>query len=146
MIRAEPCVIAERGTSFRGGQTALSFVFLIGAIVVLIGTTLAFLTVSFVNSSFGFQASQRAAGIAFSGASDGVFQLVRDRNFADVTGYVVPVGGDSAVITVTQNSPVSGQATIVSTASASIYQRKVRVVVSVHSTTGQVTVLSWQRI
>ena len=41
-------------------QTALSLVFLIGGIIVLVGVTLSYLVISFTNASFGFQAANRA--------------------------------------------------------------------------------------
>jgi len=138
--------VATPFLSARGGQAALSFVFLVGAIIALIATSLAFLTISFVNSSFGFQASQRALAAASSGAADALMQLIRNKDFSDATGYGVSVGNGSATVTVSQNTPAIGQATIISTALVSIYQLRIRVIVSIHSLNGQVKVISWQRI
>lgn len=131
--------------SARGGQAALSFVFLVGAVTALIATTLGFLAVSFITTSSGFQASERALAAASAGASDGLLQLVRNRDFSDIVGYTVPVGSDSALITVTQNVP-AGQATILSSGGASAYRRTFRVVVSVEALTGQIRIISWRRI
>jgi uncharacterized protein (UPF0333 family) len=137
-----------KGNKFflRKGQTALSFVFVLGVTLVLIGITLAILTISFLNSTTGFQASQRALAASASGVDDALLQLVRNRSFSDTTGYTVVVGSDSAVVTVTQNSPVVGQATIISTARASIYERKIRVIASVQPITGEVKIISRKRI
>ena len=128
---------------YRKGQTALSLVFLIGGIAILVGVTLAFLTTSFLNVSSGFESGQRASAVANAGAEDGMLQLIRNKSFSDVSGYPVPVGSNSATVTVTQNSPVAGQATIVSNAVVSLYRRQVKAVVSIDSTTGQVNVISW---
>ena len=138
--------LKENKLFWREGQTALSFVFILGVTLVLIGITLAILTISFLNSTAGFQASQRALAAATSGADDALLQLVRNRSFSDTTGYVVSVASDSTTVTVTQNSPVVGQATIVSSARASVYERKIRVIVSVDQATGEGKVISRKRI
>ncbi|RJP45820.1 hypothetical protein C4587_00300 [Candidatus Parcubacteria bacterium] len=127
------------------GQAALSFVFLVGAVIVLIGTSLAFLAISFVNSSFGLQASQRALAVGTSGVHDALLQLVRNKDFSDTLGYAVPVGADTATVTVAQNVPAAGQATVVSRGAVSVFRRTLTVVVSIHPLTGQLKLLSWQR-
>ena len=126
------------------GQTALSFVFLIGVIIVSIGALLAFLAASFLSSSYGFQAANRVLAIASAGAEDGLMQLVRNKDFSAPTPYSVPVGSDSASVSVTQNTPISGQATIVSSATVLFRQRKIQVIVSVNSTNTKVDVVSWR--
>lgn len=126
------------------GQTALSFVFLIGIVIISIGITLAFLTASFLNSGYGFQAANRALAIASAGAEDGLVKLIRNKDFSAATPYSVPVGSDSANVTIIQNSPAANQATIVSSAAIFFRQRKIQVVVSINSVTGKVDVLSWQ--
>ncbi|GEM_PF-527351 len=125
------------------GQAALSFVFLIGVIIISIGATLAFLAASFLSSGYGFQAANRALAVASAGAEDGLVKLVRNKDFSAPTPYSVPVGNDSASVTVNQNTPASGQATIVSSATVSFRQRKIQVIVSIGSTTGKVDVVSW---
>ena len=128
----------------RRGQAALSFVFLIGIMVLSIGVTVAFLAASFLNSGYGFQAANRAMAVATAGAEDALMILARNKDFTSVSPYSVPVGGDSASVTVAQNSPVVGQAKIISSSSAFFQQRKIQVVVSINGTTGQATVVSWQ--
>ena len=43
---------------------------LIGAIVLVVGTTIAFITVTFIDSSYGTQASQGAEAMASGGGTD----------------------------------------------------------------------------
>lgn len=126
------------------GQAALSFVFLIGVIIISIGATLAFLAASFLSSGYGFQAANRALAVASAGAEDGLVKLVRNKDFSAPTAYSVPVGSDSANVTINQNAPVSGQATIVSSATIFFRQRKVQVVAAINSTTSKVDVVSWR--
>lgn len=128
----------------RRGQAALSFVFLIGVIVLSIGVAVAFLANSFLNSGYGYQAANRAMADAYAGAEDALMRLARNKGFSATSAYSVPVGSDSANVTVNQNSPSSGQAKIVSSATVSFQQRKVQVVVAVDSNTGQISLISWQ--
>lgn len=113
-----------------------------GGIIIVLGVTLAFLSFSFINSSFGVQASQRAEAVATGGARDALVQLARDTNFSSV-GYTVPVGTDQATVTVTQGAPAASQVTIISTATIMNYTRRAQVIVAVNANTGQVGVLSW---
>lgn len=128
------------------GQAALSLVFLIGILIISMGAGLAFLSSSFLNSGYGFQAANRALAVALAGVEDALMQLARNKDFSAASAYTVPVGSDSASVTVTQGSPVSGQATISSSALVSFRQRKIQAVVSIDSTTGKVSVLSWQLV
>jgi len=128
----------------RNGQAALSFVFLIGVIVLSIGVAVAFLANSFLSSGYGYQAANRAMSVASAGAEDALMRLARNKDFSSVSSYSVPVGSDSASVTVNQNSPVAGQAKIVSSATAFFQQRKLQVIVSVDGTTGQISLVSWQ--
>jgi hypothetical protein len=129
----------------RVGQAVLSLIFLIGGIAVLVGVSLAFLVTGFLGTGFGFEASQRALAVATAGAEDGLLQLIRNKSFSDISGYNVPLGNDVAQVTITQNSPTAGQATIISTAAVSGHRRRLRVIVSIDPTTGQVSVVSWQQ-
>jgi len=133
------------------GQAALSLTFLIGGIAVLIAVTLAFLALTFINAGFGYEAAQRALATASSGAQDALMQLSRNYNFASVSGYCIPdqslpCAAGVATVTVAQNSPSSGQATITSTGRSSLYARRVQVVVSVAPTTGKINVISWKLV
>lgn len=128
----------------RKGQAALSFVFLIGIITLSIGVTVALLAASFLNSGYGFQSANKAMALASAGAEDALMRLARNKDFSSVSPYSVPVNSDSASVTVNQNSPLSGQAKIISTATSFFQQKKIQVIVSINSTTGEISVMSWQ--
>lgn len=128
----------------RNGQAVLSLILLIGGIIVLAGLNLAFLAVSFLNSSYGFQAAEKAQAVAASGAYDGLMQLARNKDFSSA-GYAVAVGSDSATVVVNKDQPAVGQTTIVSTATVSNRQRKVMAVMSRNTTTSQITLVSWRQ-
>lgn len=129
-----------------GGQAAISFVLLIGSIVVFVGVTLGFLNTSFISSSLGFGAAQRALATATAGANDGFLRLVRNKDFSDTDGYSVPLSGNSATVVVTQDTPSSGLVTIVSRATVLFHTRKVQVVASVDASAGNVRLVSWQEV
>ncbi|MBI3589452.1 MAG: hypothetical protein HY093_03540 [Candidatus Liptonbacteria bacterium] len=63
------------------GQAALALIFLIGGTVVLLAATLAFLIFNFINSTYGYQAVNRALGVAMAGANDALIKLVRNRDY-----------------------------------------------------------------
>lgn len=71
-------VRGKRRTEKEDGQAALSLVLLVGGTVVLIAATLFFLVISFVNSTFGFQAANKAWGLVISGLDDGLLQISRN--------------------------------------------------------------------
>ena len=122
--------------------------FVIGGIILLVGTTLAFLAITFLNSSFGYQAANRAVGVANGGVYDAILLLMRNKGFSD-TGYCVPATtipcpAGYATVVVTQDSPSTGKVTVTSEATVSRYRRKVQAILSVSSSTGAVEFLSWQ--
>jgi hypothetical protein len=116
-------------------------VLLIGGVIVLIASTMAFLVFSYLNSTFGYQASQRAYAAASSGVDDGVMRLLRNNGFSS-GGYSLPVGSTTATVSVTQGAPVAGQATIDSQATVSYYSRRVKAIAEVNATSGDVIVIS----
>lgn len=86
--------------------------------------------------------------MATSGAEDALIRLSRDSTFSSVSGYGMPDNcsfgsADCTWVTVTQNSPATGQATIVSTATSFASQRKIQVVASIDQNSSQVSVVSW---
>jgi uncharacterized protein (UPF0333 family) len=132
------------------GQTALALVFVIGGIIVLFGTTLAFLAFSFMNSTYGFQAANRASALARGGVDDAMLQLLRDKNFSN-TGYCIPYSSlpcpsDSVYVVVTQDMPIVGQATVTSEATVSSYRRKLEAIFSVNASTSLIKLNSSQQI
>jgi len=131
------------------GQAALSLIFLIGGIALLVAITLSLVAINFLNSTFAFQSANRAMASATSGAEDALIQLNRNSSFASPGGYTVPSGceagtADCATVLVTQNSPGANQATIMSTATSFASQRKIQVVVSIDPNTGQLNMVSWE--
>lgn len=130
---------------FKGGQVTISLVFVIGIIIALVGVTLAFLALSFLNSGYGFQAAQKALAIASGGAEDALLRFARDKDFG-ATAYVVPLGADTAQVTITKNSPQANLVTIISDATVSLHERKIQVIASVDPTNGRVNLISWQQV
>lgn len=112
----------------------------------VIGVSLTFVVLSFITSGYGFQSSNRALAVAAAGVDDAIIKLVRNKDFSAASPYDVPVGTYTASVTVAQNTPVSGQATIVSTAAVAAYKRKIQAVVAVNPTTGQVHLISWDQL
>lgn len=112
----------------------------------VIGVSLAFIVLSFINSGYGFQSSNRALAVAAAGVEDAIIKLVRNKDFFSASPYDVPVGTYTASVSVAQNTPVSGRVTIVSTAAVAAYKRKIQAVVAVDSATGQVQLVSWDQL
>ena len=125
------------------GQSLLALVILIGSVVAIIGITLAFLASSFVDSSYGYQASALAEAAATSGAEDALLQL--DRNTA-TSSYSLAVGSTTATITITQNSPSANFVTVLSQSTVAGRTRKIDIVLAQNASTTQMTVVSWQEI
>ena len=105
--------------------------------------SLAFLVLTFINSGYGFRASNQALAVANAGVADALLLLERNQGYSG--SYSLPVGTYTASVTVTQNSSAS-QATVLATGSASRYVRKLQAVAGVNSTTGQVDLLSWAEL
>src|SRR5438105_3446436 len=95
----------------RSGQVALSLVILVGGIIVAIGVGLAFIIGSSLSATAAYQAGIRAEQVAAAGTSDAMLQLVRNRAFSS-SGYTMPIDAYQATVTVSQNTPSTGQATI----------------------------------
>src|SRR5690242_7844507 len=110
-----------RGT--HRGQTMLSLTLIIGGLIILFGTSLAIIIISFLNSTYGFRAANAALSLARGGIRDAELRLSRDSTLSD-TGYCVPYAATPcpagyALVIITQNSPVAGQVTVSSDATVS---------------------------
>jgi hypothetical protein len=127
----------------RDGQAALVTAFIIGMVVLFAGITMSFLARSFLESTYGFHASSRAAATANAGIQDALLQLSRDKDFSPGT-YSIPFGSATTTVTVTRDSPGIGQITILATSTVLRYERRLRAVVSITTSTGQIDLLSWQ--
>lgn len=131
----------------KSGQAALSLVFLIGGIALLVSVTMAVIAIGFLNSTAAFQAANRAYANATSGAQDALLKLVRDDSFSDLAGYEVPYvdGGcvsNCAFVRVDQVD-VGKKVEIISTATVFASTRKIKVVASIDPNNGEVSVSSW---
>lgn len=127
------------------GQSFLALVLLIGGIVALAGFAVAFFASSFVDSSYGYQASAEAEAAAMSGAEDALLQLDRNANFA-TSSYSLVVGSTTATINVAQNTPSTNFVSVSSTATVAGRVREISVILSKNSSTSQMTVVSWQEV
>jgi hypothetical protein len=127
------------------GQAALATMLVIGGLISLIALTLVVIISSYISSSYGFQYSQRALAVANAGADDALIQLTRNKSFENQTGYTVNVLNDTATVQVIQNSPQSGQATIISIANVLNYKSRVRVIVSI-SDNGEIRIIKREQI
>ena len=130
----------------RSGQTALATIFLIGGVIVLLGTSLALVALSFSNSALGFQASNRALAAAMAGIEDAKLQLLRNKDFYDV-GYCVPFASTpcpagSATVVVAQDTPSSGQVTVTAEAIVQRRRRRIQGIFAVATSTGRLDTLS----
>ncbi len=129
----------------RGAQATLSLAILVGGTAVLIGLTLAFLTISFTNSSSGFQSAERALAVASAGADDALLRLVRNKDYPS-SQYELQVGTYTVKVVVQNASIASNRATITAHATVGATQRKIEVVAEVNRNTGKVSVVSWKQV
>jgi hypothetical protein len=126
------------------GQATLSLVFLVGGIILVMSVTLAVLVISFLNSGYGFQAANRSLAAAQAGIQDAQLKLVRDSSYAGT--YSFTNGSSTTNVTVTQDSPSPGQATVVADATFSGYKRKIQAVFFVNATSTEVDLISWTQL
>ena len=143
-------VMSDESGAPRRGQAALSLVFLIGGIALLVSVTIAVIAIGFLNSTFAFQSANRAYANATSGAQDALLKLARNDAFSDLVGYEVPyVDGGSlsncAFVTVNQVD-LSKQVEIISTATVFASTRKIKVIAAIDQNNGEVSVSSWTNL
>jgi uncharacterized protein (UPF0333 family) len=127
------------------GQAFLALVFLIGAIVAIVGVLIAFFANSSIDTGYGLSAAAAAEAVASSGAQDAMLQLDRNASFAS-SGYTIPVGSSTASVMVDQNTPSTGYVTIISAATVSSHTKKIQVILYVNPSTTQMTTVSSQDI
>ena len=136
----------DKGISLRaspGGQAFLSTVLIIGGVMVVVATGVAFVAATFIDSGYGLQASDRAESVATAGVNDAFLRLVRANSFSS-GGYTVTVPEGSATVSVTNTS--AGLDTVFSSATVSGRTRKISAVFSISTSTGQVISVSWQDV
>lgn len=130
---------------FKKGQVTLSMALLVGSITVFLGIALSFLIASFINSSYGFKASERALAAAKGGVNDAMLRLLRDNTISS-SGYNVPLDGINIRVSVEQNVPNEGSATVTSRASVSGYERTIRAIMAVNATTSEISLIDFRLI
>lgn len=129
--------------SLRNGQAFLALVFFIGGIFAVASILIAVFSLSSIDTGYGVASSFKAEAAATAGAEDGILQLDRNTQFSSAGYSVSTAGSIPATVTVTQNTPSAGLATILSIATVSGHTKKVNVVVSENATTGQINTVSW---
>ena len=137
--RSKSYILNPRST----GQATLSLAVLVGGTAVLIGLTLTFLTISFINTTAGFQSGNLALTVASGGAEDALLRLARNKELT--ASYNLTIDGSTAVVTIQPGSPpdrvlITSEATVVNS------QRKIAVYVSVDEVTGRVSVILWRQV
>jgi hypothetical protein len=126
------------------GQAFLSTILIIGGVMIVIGTGVAVLAATLIDSGYGLQASDQAESVATAGTNDAFLRIVRTSSFSG--GYTVTMPQGSATVSVTQNSPSAGEATVLSVATVSGRTRKINAVFSISTSTGQVGLVLWQDV
>ena len=121
----------------------MSTVLVIGGVMVVVATGVAFVAATFIDSGYGLQASDRAESVATAGVNDAFLRLVRANSFSS-GGYTVTVPEGSATVSVTNIS--AGLDTVFSSATVSGRTRKISAVFSISTSTGQVISVSWQDV
>lgn len=123
----------------------LPTVLIIGIVTIEIGLALSFIIYLANSSSYGARLAQEALFAARAGINDGILRVIRDKDFSS-TGYQMTVGRASVEVKVEKNQPVNGQDRITATATVILRQKKLQAIISVDSTTGEVSLLSLEEI
>lgn len=128
------------------GAAALPVVLVIGSVVLELTVVSSFVAYTLSQSGFGERASTEALFVARSGAMDGIRKVVRNKDFSDADSYSLTVGNKTASVTVTKDSPTTGQTRVVSTGTAWLRQKKIQADLTVNAATGEVNLISFQEI
>ncbi len=128
--------------SVAAGQAIIALVLFIGGIITVLALAIAFLTNSFINTTAGFQAAEKAQAVATAGAQDALTRLNRNKSLSGI--YKVSTDGDSATVTVSQDTPTTTLVTILSSSTVSMRQKVIKVIVSRDPVDGTITLISWE--
>ncbi len=128
--------------SCQKGQIALTTVFLIGSFIIIMALTLAFLSVSIVVSGRSVQSANQALFVASAGAEDAILKIVRDNTLSG--SFALNVGGKIATVNISVIT--DGRVVITSSSTVNSSQKTVQAIISIVSSTGQVSVVSMQQI
>ena len=133
------------GLPKKRGQATLGFVFLVASIILIVSVSFVFVVISLVNSGFGYQAAQQANMAANSGVEDAFLQLARNKDFSS-SGYSFLVSSASAAVSVSQNMPLPGQVTIVSSGIFGSATHRIQAIATVATSTTNINILSWLEV
>jgi hypothetical protein len=132
----------------RSGQAFLSSILFMGGIMMVIAAIVVYLAIAFVNSGYGSQSSEIAEAAATAGANDAFMRIARNSPFPSST-YSVAVQNNTAMVTIAPYPVyplVAGTVTVLSRATVGGRVRKINLVISVSSSTGQSTMVSWRDV
>jgi len=130
----------------RNGQVALSFILLVSGVIIEVVIAGSFVTYFLSSSGLGERLQSRAASAAYSGVSDALVKISRNRDFgASTQNYGLTVGSDSDTVTVSRT--LNGSAgiyvyTITSLGIASTREKNIVATAVVNQTTGQIQLQS----
>src|SRR5579872_6022618 len=90
---------------FKKGQVALSFVLLVGGIIIEIVIAGSFITYFLSSSGLSQRIESRASSAAYSGILDAMGKISKNRDFvtSGVDTYSIVIGNDSSIVTVSRN-------------------------------------------
>ena len=133
-------------TSFKNnhrlkGVSALITVIVLGSIIVLVSITTVLLAYWENNSIYSKLKTTEAYYIAYSGTQDAILKISRNKDLSSSTS-TLPVGSGTSTVGILINTPSTGQFTINSTGAVGSSNRKIKVIISVSSTTGLITPVS----
>ena len=124
----------------REGQTMLTLVLMIGAIIVAAAAVFIVMVIASISSTYGYRAAQAAGATALAGVEDTMVQLTRNGGFSS-GGYGVTAGAYTANVTVSQGVPSAGYVTVFSAATVSGVTRKLSALFSESTSTGQINLI-----
>lgn len=111
--------------------------------MLIAGATIAFITIAFIDSSYGAQSAGQAEAAAIGGIQDAQLRLIR----GDLAGggtYTVATATGAATVTVAP--PSAGLAAVLSVGTVRFRTRKIQAVFAIDPVTGQVAMVSWSEI
>lgn len=132
------------------GQITLPFVLLVSGVILEIAIAGSFVTYFLSTSGYGDRLAERASVAAHSGVRDALIRITGNKEFTSAPcsapyTYSVPVGSDSASVSVcrtTDNATQSYVYTITSLGTAVSREKKYVATLLVDETTGQVSLQS----
>ncbi|MDI6734273.1 MAG: hypothetical protein QMD50_02150 [Patescibacteria group bacterium] len=129
---------------FKGGQATLSFVLLVGGIIIEVAIAGSFLTYFLSTSGLGERLSARAFAAAHAGIRDAQIKITRNKELSPAS-YSLPVGIDSASVVISWVTDATNDNyvyTVDSVGSASTRVRRLIATLIVNRATGLVQLKS----